>query len=146
MQSTGMCFGIAGEVQENPSNLAFSLFHCNFISIHAISCHNLYQSITLAHSIQPFDINFPTPKNTWQTPWCYRTSLLWRHRATLEILHVQLPSKHVSWGMMRGSKRSPNSPHTKKGSPNHGDVFRVPTWNEGIRCLILWIWIFDLQW
>jgi len=43
--------------------------------------------------------------------------------------------------MMRGSKRSPNSPHTKKGSANHWDFFRVPTWNEGIRCLILWIWI-----
>lgn len=28
---------------------------------------------------------------------------------------------------MRGSKRSPNSPHTKKGSPNHRDFFRVPT-------------------
>ena len=106
---------------ENPSNLAFSLFHCNFISIHAISCHDLYQSITLAHKDPAIWYEFPDPqKDTWQTLWRYRTSLLWRHRATLEILHVQLPSKHVSWGMMRGSKRSPNSPHTKGIAKSRG--------------------------
>lgn len=129
MQCTGMCFGIAGEVQENPSNLAFSPFHCNFISIHAILCHNLYQSITRANKNPAISYEFPDPKKTLdrlpggtEPVSCGSIAQLWRSSASSS------PASMWAEGWCVAAKSS--QIRLIMG------LFGVQTWNEGVRwCL-----------